>query len=197
MTVGNIAALVQTNIKRMLAYSAIAHAGYILIALVAGGEAGTSAALFYFAAYAVMNLAAFGAVIAMSDGLRERLMLSDLSGAAQQKPWAAAALAISLLSLAGFPPFAGFVAKFFVFGTAVNAGYTWLAVIGVINSLISVYYYLGPVVRMYMHQPSDEWKQAPSRTPAVLAFAIVVAVLLTIGIGLFPSEVIQFAQAGR
>jgi NADH-quinone oxidoreductase subunit N len=197
MTVGNIAALVQSNIKRMLAYSAIAHAGYILIALVAGDEAGTSAALFYFAAYAVMNLAAFGAVIALSDGARERLTMSDLSGAAQQKPWAAAALAISLLSLAGFPPFAGFVAKFFVFGAAVNAGYTWLAVLGVINSLISVYCYLGPVVRMYMHPANEEWKQAPARTPAILAFAIVVAVLLTIGIGLFPSEVIQFAQAGR
>ena len=195
MTIGNVAALVQTNIKRMLAYSSIAHAGYILVALVAGGEAGISAALFYFAAYAVMNLAAFGGVIALGQGERERVNFSDLAGAAQQNPWAAAALAISLLSLAGFPPFAGFVAKFFVFGAAVNAGFVWLAILGVLNSLVSVYYYLGPIVRMYMNPPAEEWQQAPVRTPIVLAFALVVVVLLTIGLGVFPSEVIQFAQA--
>lgn len=196
MTVGNIAALTQTNIKRMLAYSSIAHAGYILIALVAGGVAGAEAALFYLAAYTAMNLAAFGAVLALGRGERERLTMAELSGAAQYKPWAAAALAISLLSLAGFPPFAGFVAKFFVFGTAVNAGYTWLAVIGVLNSLISVYYYLGPVIKMYMSPPAQDWKEeTPSRIPAVLAFAVIVAVLLTVGIGLFPGGVIQLAQA--
>ncbi len=196
MTIGNIAALTQTNIKRMLAYSSIAHAGYILIALVAGESAGgVSAALFYFAAYAVMNLAAFGGVIALGQGDRERLTFSDLAGAAQQKPWAAAAVAISLLSLAGFPPFAGFVAKFFVFGAAVNAGFVWLAIIGVLNSLVSVYYYLGPVVRMYMNPPTEDWKQASSPTPALLTFAVIVVVLLTIGLGLFPSEVARFAQA--
>ncbi|MCC7162647.1 MAG: NADH-quinone oxidoreductase subunit N [Anaerolineae bacterium] len=196
MTVGNIAALTQTNIKRMLAYSSIAHAGYILIALVAGGEAGAEAALFYLAAYAVMNLAAFGAVLALGHGERERLTMSELAGAAQVKPWAAAALAISLLSLSGFPPFAGFVAKFFVFGTAVNSGYTWLAVVGALNSLVSVYYYLGPVIRMYMSPPAEDWKQeAVSRIPAALAFAVIVAVVLTVGMGFFPGGVIQFAQA--
>lgn len=195
MTIGNVAALIQTNIKRMLAYSSIAHAGYILVALVAGGVNGTPAALFYFAAYAVMNLGAFGGVIALGQGERERVSFSDLAGAAQQKPWAAAALAISLLSLAGFPPFAGFVAKFFVFNAAVTEGYTWLAVVGVLNSLVSVYYYLGPVIRMYMNPPAEGWTQAPSRTPAVLAFAVVAVVVLMIGLGLFPSEVIHFAQA--
>lgn len=195
MTIGNVAALGQTNIKRMLAYSSIAHAGYILIALVTNSEEGISAALFYLAAYAVMNLAAFGAVIALGQGERERLTMTELAGAAQQKPWAAAALAISLLSLSGFPPFAGFVAKFFVFGAAVNAGFVWLAVIGVLNSLVSVYYYLGPVVRMFMNPPAEGWEPAPTRTPIVLAFAVLVVVLLTIGMGLFPSEVIQFAQA--
>jgi NADH-quinone oxidoreductase subunit N len=195
MTIGNVAALTQTNIKRLLAYSSIAHAGYILVALVPDTEEGISAALFYFAAYAVMNLAAFGGVIALGQGDRERLTLSDLSGAAQQKPWAAAALAISLLSLSGFPPFAGFVAKFFVFGVAVNADYTWLAIVGVLNSLVSVYYYLGPVVRMYMNPPAEGWAQVPARTPAMLAVAVVVVVLLTIGLGLFPSEVVRFAQA--
>jgi NADH-quinone oxidoreductase subunit N len=197
MTVGNVAALVQTNIKRMLAYSSIAHAGYILVALVAGGENGMSAALFYFAAYAVMNLAAFGGVIAFEQGERERLTFADLAGAAQQKPWAAAAIAIALLSLAGFPPFAGFVGKFFVFNAAVTNGYVWLAIVGVLNSLVSVYYYLGPVVRMYMNPPSENWQLTRARTPALLAATVVLVVLLTIVIGLFPSEVIQFAQAAR
>ncbi|MBI4674204.1 MAG: NADH-quinone oxidoreductase subunit N [Chloroflexi bacterium] len=195
MTIGNVAALTQTNLKRMLAYSSIAHAGYILVALVVASEAGLAAALFYFAAYAVMNLGAFGGLIALGQGDKERLTLDELSGAAQQKPWAAAALTISLLSLAGFPPFAGFVAKFFVFSAAVNAGYVWLAVLGVLNSLVSVYYYLGPVIKMYMSPPAEGWALAPSRTPVFLATAVFVAVLLTIALGLFPAEVLNFAQA--
>jgi NADH-quinone oxidoreductase subunit N len=195
MTVGNVVALTQTNVKRMLAYSSIAHAGYILVALVAGGEVGMSAALFYLAAYAVMNLGAFGGLIALGQGDQERLTFDELAGAAQQKPWAAAAIAISLLSLAGFPPFAGFVGKFFVFSAAVNAGYVWLAVIGVLNSLVSVYYYLGPVVKMYMNPPAEGWERAPRRTPAILAVAVIVVVVLTIGLGLFPSEVLNLAQA--
>lgn len=195
MTVGNLAALTQTNLKRLLAYSSIAHAGYILVALVAGGTAGLAAALFYFAAYAVMNLGAFGALIAMGQDGKERLTLDELSGAAQKKPWAAAALAISLLSLSGFPPFAGFVGKFFVFSAAVNAGFVWLAVLGVLNSLVSVYYYLGPVIKMYMNPPAEGWDPAPSRTPALLAVAVVASVLLVIALGVFPSEVLNLAQA--
>lgn len=195
MTLGNIAALTQTNMKRMLAYSSIAQAGYILVALVAASAEGMAAALFYFAAYAVMNLGAFGGLIALGQGDKERLTLEELSGAAQQKPWAAAALSISLFSLAGFPPFAGFVAKFFVFSAAVNAGFTWLAVIGVLNSLVSVYYYLGPVIRMYMSPPAEAWEKAPSRTPVLLAVAVIVAVLLTILMGLFPGGMLNFAQA--
>lgn len=192
MTVGNIAALTQTNVKRMLAYSSIAQAGYILVALVAEN---LSAALFYLAAYTAMNLGAFGGLIALGQGDKERLTLDDLSGAAQQKPWASAAMAVSLLSLAGFPPFVGFVAKFFVFGAAVNAGYVWLAVIGVLNSLVSVYYYLGPVVKMYMNAPTAGWDVPRARTPALVALAVVIAVLLTIGLGLFPAEVLNLAQA--
>lgn len=195
MTVGNVAALVQTNIKRMLAYSSIAHAGYILVALVSGGQGGLSAASFYLAAYMVMNLCAFGAVIALGQGTRERIEMADLAGAAQQKPWAAVALAVSLLSLAGFPPFAGFVAKFFVFGAAVNAGYVWLAVVGVLNSLVSVYYYLGPVIRMYMSPRAEGWDKAEPRTAPLLAVAVMVGLVLTIGFGVFPSQVLQFAQA--
>lgn len=195
MTIGNVAALTQTNMKRMLAYSSIAHAGYILVALVTNSEKGMYAALFYFAAYAVMNLAAFGGLIALGQGDRERLTFDELAGAAQQKPWAAAALALALLSLAGFPPFAGFVGKFFVFSAAVDAGYVWLAVLGVLNSLVSVYYYLGPVIKMYMNPPAEGWAQARGRTPALLVVAVVAAVLLIIGLGLFPSNVMGIAQA--
>lgn len=195
MVVGNVAALVQTNIKRMLAYSSIAHAGYVSIALVAGTQEGLAAAVFYLFAYAVMNLGAFGAVMAMAQGDKERVTFGDLAGAATQKPWAAAALSICLLSLAGFPPFAGFVGKFFVFGAAVNAGYTWLAVVGVLNSLVSVYYYLGPVIRMYMTAPAESWQAY--RTPAAISIAVVITVAATIALGIFPFNVIQFAQAAR
>lgn len=192
MTVGNVAALVQTNIKRMLAYSSIAHAGYILIALVAGGSDGVSAALFYLLAYTVMNLGAFGAVIALGEGERERVNLADLSGAAAQRPLIAAGLAVCLLSLAGFPPFAGFVGKFFVFSAAVNHGWTWLAIIGVLNSLVSVYFYLGPVVRMYMSAPVFGWGEG--RVPALVGVAVAIAVLATIGIGLVPVGAMSLAQ---
>lgn len=193
MTVGNIAALVQTNVKRMLAYSSIAHAGYILIALVAGGTEGTAAAVFYLLAYAVMNLGAFAALIALGEGDRERVTLDDLAGAATQRPWLAAAFSLCLLSLAGFPPFVGFVAKFFVFSAAVTTGYTWLAVVGVLNSLISVYYYFGPIVRMYMSPPAAGWSKV--RTPALVAAAVALTTAATVLLGLFPFEAIRFAQA--
>ncbi len=193
MFVGNIAALVQTNIKRMLAYSSIAHAGYILIALVAGGTDGTAAALFYLLAYTLMNLGAFGVVIALGEGDRERVNFADLAGVAAQRPLLAAALAVCLLSLAGFPPFAGFVGKFFVFSAAFSHGWTWLAIVGVLNSLISVYFYLGPVVRMYMSAPATGWGGA--RTPALVGVAVAIAVIGTIVLGLAPVGGISLAQA--
>jgi NADH-quinone oxidoreductase subunit N len=193
MSAGNIAALVQTNIKRMLAYSSIAHAGYILIALVAGGNEGTSAALFYLLAYTMMNLGAFGAVIALAEGERERVNLSDLAGVAAQRPLVAAALAICLLSLAGFPPFAGFVGKFFIFSAAVANGWTWLAIVGVVNSLISVYFYLGPVARMYMSAPAEGWGSA--KTPAWVGLAVAITVIGTLALGLLPGGAMLLAQS--
>jgi NADH-quinone oxidoreductase subunit N len=193
MSLGNVAALVQSNIKRMLAYSSIAHAGYILIALVAGGNDGSSAALFYLLAYTMMNLGAFGAVIALGEGDRERVKLSDLAGAATQRPLLAAALAICLLSLAGFPPFAGFVGKFFIFSAAVVHGWTWLAIVGVANSLVSVYFYLGPVVRMYMSPAAEGWGKAG--TPALVGLAVAIALIGTVALGLLPVGVLSLAQA--
>lgn len=193
MSLGNIAALLQTNIKRMLAYSSIAHAGYILIALVAGASAGISAALFYLLAYSMMNLGAFGAVIALSDEGRERVDIADLAGIAAKRPLVAAVLAVSLLSLAGFPPFAGFVGKFFIFSAAVLSGWTWLAVVGVINSLISVYFYLGPVVRMYMTPEKDGW--VGGRIAIPVRIAVAVAFIGTLVLGLVPGSAMFLAQA--
>lgn len=194
MTLGNVAALLQPNIKRMLAYSSIAHAGYILIALVAMGENGASSALFYLLAYTVTNLGAFGAVIALSDGARERLNLSDFAGIARTQPFVAALMAICMLSLAGFPPFAGFVGKFLIFGAAVQNGWTWLAIVGVLNSLISAYFYLRPVVQMYMSEPAEGSSAICVAPPVMLA--LIIAVALVIALGIFPAPVMVFAQGG-
>jgi NADH-quinone oxidoreductase subunit N len=203
MTLGNVAALVQSNIKRMLAYSSIAHAGYILIALVSMSASGVAGALFYLLAYTLTNLGAFGAVIALSDNTpardgaptsRERLQISEFAGAAREHPLVALALSICLLSLAGFPPFAGFVAKFLIFGAAVENGLAWLAVIGVLNSLVSVYFYLRPVVQMYMSEPAEGWGGV--RVAPLLALALAIAVAGVIALGILPSSAISFAQAG-
>ncbi len=194
MTLGNVAALLQSNIKRMLAYSSIAHAGYILIALVAAGPGSVAGMLFYLLAYTVTNLGAFGAVIALSDGARERVNISDFGGAARSHPLVAAAMAICLLSLAGFPPFAGFVGKFLIFGAAVETGWAWLAVIGVLNSLVSVYFYMRPVVQMYMSDPVPGWDKV--RVAPLVGLALVLALIGVIGLGILPSPAIAFAQIG-
>lgn len=191
MTLGNIAALLQTSIKRMLAYSSIAHAGYIMIALIATGERGVSNVLFYLLAYTVTNLGAFGAVIALSDSTRERESVSDLAGAAKYHPLIAAALTICMLSLAGFPPFAGFVGKFLIFTGAVENGRAWLAVVAVLNSLVSVYFYLRPVVQMYMSEPAAGW--AKVRVSTYVAVALALCVIAVIALGLFPSRVMEIA----
>lgn len=194
ITLGNVAALLQSDIKRMLAYSSIAHAGYILIALTVPSASGAPAALFYLLAYTVTNLGAFGAIIALSDGTRERTKIADLAGAARGHPLVAAVLAICLLSLAGFPPMAGFVGKFLVFGAAVESGWAWLAVVGVLNSLVSAYFYLRPIVQMYMSEPVAGWDKI--RVPALVGVALALALVGVLALGLFPSPAIAFAQFG-
>src|SRR5690606_15600516 len=153
MTVGNIGALLQQNVKRMLGYSAIAHAGYILIAVVSQN---IGAAVLYLAVYALMNLGAFACIIAINHGGRERLDVNDYSGLAARQPFLAGAFSLFLLSLAGFPPLAGFFAKFVVFAAGVQGGYTWLVVAGVLNSVVSVFYYARIIVQMYMREPDAE-----------------------------------------
>jgi NADH-quinone oxidoreductase subunit N len=194
MTLGNIAALLQSNIKRMLAYSSIAHAGYILIALVAMGAQGVSSALFYLLAYTLTNVGAFGAVIALSDGERERLEIRDLGGAARQYPLIAAMFAIFMLSLAGFPPLAGFTGKFLLFSAAVETGWGWLAVIGVLNSLVSVYFYLRPVVQMYMSDVVPGWDRL--RVAPLVVLALVIALVGVIALGVYPMPAMALATGG-
>ena len=191
MTVGNLAALAQRNVKRMLAYSSIAHAGYILVAFVAGGELAQTSILFYLVAYTFMNVGAFAVVEAL-ERHEQGLDLSDYAGLATRAPWLAAAMALFLFSLAGFPPTAGFFAKFYVFSAAVQRGYAWLAVIGVLNSLIGVAYYVAVIVNMYMRKPAA--------TPSALAVsrsltaALVLAAAAILLFGLWPSPVLDLAR---
>jgi NADH-quinone oxidoreductase subunit N len=193
MTVGNIIAISQENIKRMLAYSSIAHAGYLLIGMIAGGETGVSAMLYYLVVYTFMNLGAFAVVIAFGHKGEDNLAIGDYAGLGSRSPWLAFAMTVFMLSLAGIPPLSGFMGKFYIFSAAVKEGYIGLAVIGVINSLISVYYYLRVTVMMYMKKPEREITTAPAR--ASLIVALVIAVFLTLQIGLFPSFYLELARA--
>ncbi|MCY4413244.1 MAG: NADH-quinone oxidoreductase subunit N [Caldilineaceae bacterium] len=191
MTVGNLTALRQSSVKRMLAYSGIAHAGNILIALVAGTGAASSAAAFYLFTYAFMNAGAFAVVIALEkkDGGENDVEQSSLAGIAEKFPALAAAMAIFMLSLSGIPPLAGFFGKFLVFKAAVEAGWAWLVVIGVLNSAISAYYYLRIVVAMYF-QPLEEEGEEKERLSVLASrsslFVVTVAAIAVVMIGLQP-----------
>lgn len=187
MTVGNIMALRQENIKRMLAFSSIAHVGYILIALVVGGGEAASAAALYLLCYAVTNLGAF-MVITLVDGSspdQDRTTVSSYAGLGRSNPIVAVALTLFMISLAGFPPTAGFIAKFVLFKAAVVQGYYIIVVIAVLNSLVSVYYYLRVVVKMFMSEPEGEPVAIPYMPPMMLT-ALVFAVLAVILLGVYP-----------
>jgi len=183
MFAGNLAALRQTSVKRLLAYSAIAHSGYLLVAIVAGDAPGL---VFYLAVYLFMNAGAFGVLVALSAKGSGRPSLDDLAGLGRRKPWLAASLAIFLLSLAGFPPTAGFLAKFYVFGAAVREGHIWLAVAAVLASLVSVAYYLKVVVVMYMQDGEaemDAWREDPA-----LYLVIFLCLFVVVQLGLWPGN---------
>ena len=178
MSVGNITALLQTNVKRMLAYSSIAHAGYLLVAVVAGGLEGGSAALFYLAVYSLMNLGAFGVLSLLGREQEERVTLADLAGLGARHPGLALAMTVFMLSLGGIPPTAGFMGKVYVFGTAVDAGLVPLVIVGVLNSVVSIYYYLRVTVVMYMQEPQGEPVEVAWAAPAVLAMAATLGLTL-------------------
>ena len=192
MTVGNIIAISQTNIKRMLAYSSIAHAGYILVAFVAGNELGTSGILFYLMAYAFMNIGAFTCVILLGKKGEENTLINDYAGIGFKYPLLAASMTIFLLSMAGIPPLGGFMAKLYVFSAAVKAKFYWLAILGVLNSAISVYYYLRVTVLMYFRESEREITGLQFSPASV--FALVVAVIGTLYMGIFPANVLSLAQ---
>ncbi len=191
MIVGNLVAIVQENIKRMLAYSSIAHAGYILIGMVAGREAGISGILYYLLAYTFTNLGAFAVVALVGRKGEANNMIDDYRGLAKSHPLLALTMSIFLFSLAGIPPTAGFVGKFTIFYAAVKAGYIWLVVIGVLTSAASVYYYFRVVMKMYM--------EAPDGLPAKLEFSpgtVLVLIIAAVGvlyIGVFPTTYLSLA----
>jgi NADH-quinone oxidoreductase subunit N len=192
MTVGNVAAVTQTNVKRMLAYSSIAHAGYVLIGIVAGTSRGITATLVYLMIYAFMQLGAFAVVVLLRRTDTAGDELKDFSGLAFRNPFAAFAMLLFMLSLGGIPPTAGFMGKFWLFSAAIDAHYYGLALIGVLNSAISLYYYIRIVVFMYVKK--DALGTEPRTTPA-LAAALAVAVAATLVLGVYPRLLFQVADA--
>ncbi|MDQ7782245.1 MAG: NADH-quinone oxidoreductase subunit N [Desulfomonilaceae bacterium] len=191
MILGNLAAIVQDNIKRMLAYSSIAHAGYILIGMVAGTELGTAGVLYYLLAYTFTNIGAFGVVALVGSKREANVHIDDYRGLAKSNPLLALVMSIFLFSLAGIPPTAGFVGKFAIFSAAIAQGYIWLVVIGALTSAASVYYYFRVVMKMYM--------EVPETTPARLEFspsmilALGIAVIGVVYIGIFPTTYLNLA----
>jgi NADH-quinone oxidoreductase subunit N len=193
MTLGNVVAIAQQNLKRMLAYSSIAHVGYMLMGIVAGGGLGGGSVLFYLLVYTFTIAGAFGIILLLERSGEEVVGVDDTAGLATRHPLAALALALFLLSLVGIPPTAGFVGKFYLFGAAVRSGYVWLAVIGVLNSAAAAYYYLRIIVNMYMREPEGP--------PAVImpsfagALAVAVALWGVIQLGIFPAPLFDLAQS--
>ena len=192
MTVGNVTAVLQRSVKRMLAYSSIAHAGYALLGLVAASHDGGGALLFYLTTYVFMTLGAFAVLIALGRRGEPNEDLADWAGVGFRHPVLGLSMAVFMLSLAGIPPTAGFAGKFYLFTATVDAGYVGLAVVGVLNSLISVYYYLGVLVAMYM---ADGGRPilAPSTRPYLLA-TILVSVAATLLIGILPATPMSLAK---
>ena len=192
MTIGNVAALVQDNIKRLLAYSSIAHAGYLLVAFASLPKDGIPSAMFYTASYAIMNVGAF-AVVGHFGGAGEKYVtLEDYAGLGKRSPLLAAVFTGFLLSLIGIPLFGGFFAKFYVFAAAMQANLVGLVIIGVINSAIAAYYYLRVIVFMYMREPKEEIPVAP--VPAALGLALGLSLAVTIYLGVQPTRVLDYAR---
>jgi NADH-quinone oxidoreductase subunit N len=191
MILGNIVAIAQSNIKRMLAYSSIAHAGYMLAGIAAGTIDGQIGVMFYLAAYAVMNLGAFAIISLVEQEGDQNLLLDDYAGLNSSQPLLAVLMAIFMFALAGIPPFAGFFGKYYVFFAAIKAKMTWLAIIGVLASLISAYYYLRLVVIMFFREGRTAVKIPPSRTVLTM---IIDSALLVLLLGLYPSIIIQTVQ---
>ncbi|HEY6970240.1 MAG TPA: NADH-quinone oxidoreductase subunit N [Candidatus Angelobacter sp.] len=194
MTIGNLGALVQNNVKRMLAYSSIAHAGYVLVAFAAGKEIGLTAAIFYTAAYAAMNVGAFAVVSHFASTGEKYVSIDDYAGLGRRSPLLAFTLTIFLLSLIGIPLTGGFFAKYYVFSAALQENLIWLTIIGVVNSAIAAYYYLRLIVVMYMREPATDI--APEPVSPAMSTALVLAAIATLFLGIIPSSVLNYATKG-
>jgi NADH-quinone oxidoreductase subunit N len=192
MTIGNFAALVQSDVKRMLSYSSIAHAGYILVAMTARSEDGVAAAMFYLAAYVLMNIGAFAVVAHLSGRGEKYLKIQDLAGLGVKQPMLAAALTIFMLSLIGVPLTAGFFGKFYIFKAALESKLIWLAVLGLLNSSVGAYYYLRVLVVMYMQEPGEA-VSALEPVPLGVKAAILAPIAGTLLLGIFPAALLDFA----
>ncbi len=192
MIVGNFAALVQSNIKRLLAYSSIAHAGYVMVAMTAHSEIGTAAVMFYMAAYALMNVGAFAVISHICREGERFTEVRDFAGLGERQPVTAALLSIFLLSLIGVPLTAGFFGKFYIFRAALRADLIWLTVLGLLNSAVAAYYYLRVLVVMYMDEPSASTEELPPLHGA-LGVTVWFAALGTLVLGIFPSLILNFA----
>jgi NADH-quinone oxidoreductase subunit N len=192
MAVGNVVALAQTNIKRMLAYSSIAHAGYALIGIIVANSEGLASTMNYLMIYAFMNMGAFAVVIMLRTEGFKGDSITDYEGLAKTHPFLAALMLIFMFSLTGIPPTAGFIGKLYVFMAAINAGYTWLVLVAVVFSVISAYFYLRIVMYMYMREPKVEVVTSQSGTLGIALGVTTVAVLV---IGVFPSFLVKLAKA--
>lgn len=192
MIIGNFAALRQSNVKRLLAYSSIAHAGYVMVAVTTQTEIGAAAAMFYLASYALMNMGAFAIVTHIARPGEKFVDVNDLAGLGQRQPVIAALLTIFLLSLIGVPLTGGFFGKFYIFKAALDSNLIWLTVLGLLNSAVAAYYYLRLIVMMYMHAPAEEAAALPEASPGI-RFTVWVSALGTLFLGIFPSWVLDFA----
>jgi NADH-quinone oxidoreductase subunit N len=192
---GNLLALRQDNVKRLLAYSSIAHMGYLMIAVIAGGADGAEAAAFYLAAYLPTTLAAFGVVTVLSSGKRDCDRLDDYIGLGGRRPFLAGILTVTMLSLAGIPLTAGFIGKFLVLGAGVGAGQWALSLILVLGSVISIYYYLRVVVAMYMRAAPDGASQPTTRVPLTAAAILAALLAAILWLGVWPGPFLEIVSA--
>jgi len=188
MVVGNLVAVAQTNIKRMLAYSSVAHAGYILTGVIAGNVTGGNGVAFYLTAYTLMNIGAFGIVAMLESPDGRNLTFEDYAGLSARQPLVAALMGVFMFSLAGVPPFGGFFGKYYVFAGAVQGGFTWLAIVGVLMSVVSAYYYLRLVVMMYFREQSAV---QPASVPALAYAALLISAAALLVLGIFPSTILD------
>ncbi len=191
MLIGNISALAQTNIKRMLAFSSVAHAGYIMMGLVSGSQYGYSGIVFYLTAYMFMQIGSFIIVAILERNGEKYLELSDYAGLSKRHPVLAAFMTIFMFSLAGIPPFAGFFGKYFLFTAAIDAGFLWLTLVGVLSSIISVYFYIGLIVKMYFTEPEG---QREDNEVGMSGLSLIITIAGVIVLGILPSGILSIAS---